>query len=99
MGSPSRPILTDIFMGKLGQTKFKHTVEGTALYCRYIDDTFVVYNNRKHSMCLFNLFNKAHNDIDFTIEGTVDGKFLFLNVGIKQISDGTLQRHIHCRNT
>lgn len=63
-------------MGNLGHTKIRHAVETTALSCGYINDTFLVCNKHTHSMDLLNLFNKAHNDIDFTIRHEV-GKFYF----------------------
>ncbi|CAH8477181.1 unnamed protein product [Schistosoma mattheei] len=99
MGSPLGPILADIFMGHLEQKKLKHAIDSTTLYCRYMDDTFPVRNNHQHSMYLLSLFSKVHKDIEFTMEHEVDDKFHFLDIGISRTSDGTLQRHIHRKNT
>ncbi|CAH8579144.1 unnamed protein product [Schistosoma curassoni] len=52
-----------------------------------------------HSMYLLSLFSKVHKDIEFTMEHEVDDKFHFLDIGIRRTSDGTLQRHIHRKNT
>lgn len=83
MGSPLGPILADIFMGKLELKKLKHAIDGTTLYCRYIDDTFLVCNNHKHAIRLLDLFNKAHKDIKFIVEQEVEGKFHFVDIGIR----------------
>ncbi|VDO72313.1 unnamed protein product [Schistosoma mattheei] len=99
MGSPLGPILADIFMGNLELKKLKRAIDGTTMYCRHIDDTFLVCNNHEHAIELIDLFNKAHKDIEFTMEQEVEGKFHFLDIGIKRTSDGTIHRHIHHKNT
>lgn len=98
MGSPLGLILANIFIGNLERQKFKHVIDGTTFYCRYIDDTFFVCNNHKYFMNLINQFNKTHKDIAFTTKHEVEGISLFLDNGIRWISDDTLQRYIHCKN-
>lgn len=49
-------------------------------------------------MYLLNMFSKAHDDIDFTMEHEAEGKFHFLDIEIQQTSDGTLQRRIQRKN-
>lgn len=75
MGSLLGQILADIFMGNPEQAMIKHLIEGTTLHCRYTDNRFFVYNNQKDSMYLQDLFNRAHNDLDFTKEHEVKGRF------------------------
>lgn len=48
----------------------------------------------KHSTYLFNLFNKTHSEIEFTIKHEQNEKSQFLDLGTILTPAGQLQRHI-----
>ncbi|CAH8510742.1 unnamed protein product [Heterobilharzia americana] len=58
-------------------------------YCRYVCD------NMNHASKLFDTFNQAHPNIDFTTRYENDNKFNFLNLSIRQRCDGTPEKTIH----
>ena len=51
-----------------------------SFYIRYIDDIFVVFENKKDSFSLLEFLNTKHRNIMFTKELNVDGKLPFLDV-------------------
>lgn len=63
--------LAHIFMGNLDQRELKHVIVGTTLNCKYIDDTFLVCRNPKHSMNIHNLLNKTHEVKDSNMKHEV----------------------------
>ncbi|VDP99114.1 unnamed protein product [Trichobilharzia regenti] len=44
MGSPLGPIFANIFLTKLENSPLKDEIAKMEMYCRYMDDTFVVYD-------------------------------------------------------
>ncbi|CAH8484591.1 unnamed protein product [Schistosoma mattheei] len=95
MGSPLGPIMADIFMGYLENTILKQAINETTEYSRYVDDTFIICNNKQHAIRLLKLFNNAHTNIHFTMEHEQNDMFHFLDVAIKRRRDGTVQRSIY----
>ncbi|CAH8643572.1 unnamed protein product [Schistosoma mattheei] len=99
MGSPLGPILADIFMGYLENMVLKQTISETTEYSRYVDDTFIVCNNKQHAIHMLKHFNNAHPNIQFTMEHEQNDMFHFLDVAIKRRRDGTVQRSIYRKST
>ncbi|VDP50727.1 unnamed protein product [Schistosoma margrebowiei] len=99
MGSPLGPILADIFMGYLENMLLKQTISETTEYSIYVDDTFIVCNNKQHEIRMLKHFNNAHPNIQFTMEHEQNDMFHFLDVAIKRRRDGTVQRSLYRKST
>ena len=99
MGSPLGPILADIFMGNLEQTRLKSAISQTNFYTRYVDDTFVILNSFNDAAQVLKVLNSTHPNINFTMECEKDDKFHFLDLGIQRDIDGKIIRYIHRKET
>ena len=69
MGSPLGPILANIFMTDLENkvfTKFQGNLP--TFYKRYVDDIFLVFNDRDDSELFLEFMNCQHSNIKFTLE-------------------------------
>ena len=67
MGSPLGPTLANIFMGHLESLYFQNGHRPIAYY-RYVDDCFVLFNNKTECDSMFAAFNLLHPSINFTLE-------------------------------
>ena len=67
MGSPLGPALTNIFVGYY-ETKLFQTISKPAMYYRYMDDTFVVFNNENQCEVFLERLNSLHHSFQFTME-------------------------------
>ena len=78
MGSPLGPVMANIFMNNL-ETKALEAFVGTSplLYRRYVDDTFLVFNNRNDMSVFFNWINTQHPNIKFTKEEESNNELCF----------------------
>ena len=56
------------------------------IYKRYVDDTFMVFNNVEHVELFLNFVNSIHSNIKFTYEKENDNKLSFLDVLIQKTS-------------
>ncbi|VDQ13040.1 unnamed protein product [Trichobilharzia regenti] len=66
MGSPLGPIFANIFLAKLENSLLKEELAKMEMYCRYMDDTFIVYDVGLNSDLILNNFYNAH-PVDNTI--------------------------------
>ena len=95
MGSPLGPLLADVFISKL-ETKVLHPlIEKFSLYCRYMDDIFVIASVNISPDEVLNQFNAAHTSVNLTSELETDGKLNFLDVNVVKTPDGTLKREVY----
>ena len=99
MGSPLGPILADIFLGHLENTVLKRQISKTVVYLRYMDDIFVIFNSRSNSRTTLQEFNRAHVNIKFTSEHENKDMLPFLDVGLKRLECGRIQRSIYHKPT
>lgn len=99
MGSPLGPVLADIFMSKLETTVLKDIIEKLKIYRRYIDDTFILCDNRLNTMELLETFNSSHPRLKFTLETEQNNYLPFLDVGIHKTPTGELLRSVHRKAT
>ena len=99
MGSPLGPILADIFMSSLENTKLKQFIDGFVVYKRYVDDIFCVTEENIDLKELVNCFDSAHSNIKFSVEPEFENQLNFLDVTLKRQSDGSIQRSIHRKPT
>ena len=85
MGSPLAPVLANMFMCYLEHQMFTNYV-GTLplLYRRYVDDSFLIFDNEKSVLPFFNYFNNLHKNIKFTKESQSEeiNEFPFLDLKI-----------------
>ena len=80
MASPLGPILADIFMSMLETKVLNQHIKNLDFYCRYVDDTFILCDNRTDVNELLNIFNGAHHLIKFTMESESNQMLPFLDV-------------------
>ena len=81
MGSSLAPVLANLFMGH-HERIWLQQYDGPAIYfyCRYVDDTFCLFNNEKDALEFFQYINDKHPSIRFTMETEVKHKLPFLDV-------------------
>jgi hypothetical protein len=91
MGSRLGPIIANIFMDYFEcQHMNELTKLGVKLWLRYVDDTFVVINNKNQADKILDFLNKCHPTIKFTIEKETNNEINFLDVKVKRELDGTI---------
>ena len=52
-------------------------------YTRYVDDIFVVTQNETELINFYHEMNTLHQNLEFTLERSVDRKLLFLDTDVK----------------
>ena len=85
MGSPSGPVLANLFMGyheNIWLSEFK-TYE-VVLYRRYVDVIISLLACKKDADKFFSIFNSRHPNIKFTLEKEKDKKISFLDICINK---------------
>lgn len=84
---------TDISMGYLVNIVIKQATSKTKEYCRYVDHTFTVFNDKQYAIRLFNLFIIAHLNIQFTMNHEQNDMFHF--IAIRHRRNGTFERSVY----
>ena len=79
MGSPLGPALANIFVG-YHESKLFSKLSKPIVYCRYVDDTFVIFNNELDFDNFFNNLNLLHPALQFTFEKENNSSLPFLDV-------------------
>ena len=90
MGSPLGPTLANAFLC-YHETKWldECPLEFKPLvYNRYVDDCFLVFQEKGHVDKFLNYLNSRHNHISFTVEHEVDNSLPFLDVRVTRSRDG-----------
>ena len=83
MGSPLGPSLANFFLGHIEQTKlFQSEDFYPIVYLRYVDDILAVFEKGTTYHPFFELLNKQHTNLKFTVEEATENSFPFLNVNI-----------------
>ncbi|CAH8436738.1 unnamed protein product [Schistosoma rodhaini] len=99
MGSPLGPLLADCFMANLENSALRQIIEKFHLYKRYMDDTFIICDDNMDHNEILNIFNNCHPSIQFTLETESNHEFHFLDVHLKRLPDGYLQRSMYRKPT
>ena len=94
MGSPLGPILANIFVGYL-ESKLFLNCKSPLMYLRYVDDTFVMFENRQESSSFLNDLNNLHKNLSFTKEEEHNNSLNFLDVCVQRSVEGELLTKIH----
>ena len=83
MGSPLGPILANLFMGvKEDQWLQEYSGIKPEFYRRYVDDTFLVFENEAEGDRFFEYLNTRHQNIKFTKETESSNGIPFLDIYI-----------------
>ena len=89
MGSPLAPVLADIFMSTLEERFLaSYSGIGPGYYRRYVDDTFLVFNNSAEALSFFAYVNSQHPNIKFTMDSENNSSLPFLDVKIDRTANG-----------
>ena len=83
MGSPLGPALANIFVGFCESKLFKN-VKKPLFYHRYVDDTFVAFNNEVDCEEFLCHLNSLHPSLRFTFEKECDNCLPFLDVLVEK---------------
>ena len=67
-------------------------------YNRYVDDTFVLFNDKSHAQLFLDYINSKHNNIKFTMECEVNNSISFLDASIKRV-DNKFDISVHRKPT
>ena len=82
MGSPLGPALANIFVGYYEKKLFSE-ISKPAVYFRYVDDTFVIFQNEKESEEFLVRLSGLHSSLQFTLEKK-NNSLSFLDVHVKR---------------
>ena len=100
MGSPLGPILDNIFISQLENKAInKFTGNKPAIYKRYVDDCFLVFNDVDDSELFLEYMNNIHANIKFTVETEKDNHLSFLDVLITRTEDGLINTTLYRKPT
>ena len=83
MGSPLGPTFANFHMGNLEQSVLCDQNIKPNIYCRYVDDIFVVVRNEDHLKHSYKKECSHPRVLSFTYEISVNEKIPFLDVNIK----------------
>ena len=99
MGSPVSPIVANLYMDYLEQKALSTTPCPPRLWCRYVDDTFVIHKEANKQGFLQHI-NSVDPAIKFTVEDNKeDGSILFLDTIVKPEVDGSLSITVYRKPT
>ena len=100
MGSPLGPVLANIFMSHF-EDKALDKYDGNLplFYKRYVDDTFVVFNDSEDCELFFEYFNTQHRNIKFTLEHETSDCISFLDVLVTRNEEGTIETSMYRKET
>ena len=79
MSSPLGPALANIFVG-YQEAKLFNIAKRPLVYCRYVDNTFAVFNNEEDCNTFLTHLNSLHPSLRFTYEKESNHSLPFLNV-------------------
>ena len=90
MGRPVSPVATNIFLNHFETEVLAECSQNCkpVFYKRYLDDTFLLFNNAEEAQQFFTYMNRKHSNINFTFEGEINGAVNFLDVMVKRDSGG-----------
>ena len=93
MGSPLGPIFSSFFVGYLESELFLKC-KSPLVYLRYVDDTFVMFENKQESSSFLNYLN-LHKNFKFAKEEEHNNLLNFLDVCVQRLVDGEPLTKIH----
>ena len=97
MGSPLAPTLANFYMCNLENKAFTELTIKPKIYCRYVDDCFIVIDNIKELHSLKNYFEN-NSVLKFTFETEINKKLPFLDVSVKR-TEHQISTSVYCKPT
>ena len=97
MGSPLGPALANIFVGYYEEKLFSE-ISKPAVYFRYVDDTFVVFQNEKESEEFFIRLIGLHSFLQFTFEKEKNNSLPFFDVYVEH-TKGSYETKVYRKPT
>ena len=97
MGSPLGPALANIFVGYYEEKLFSE-ISKPAVYFRYVDDTFVIFQNEKESEEFLIRLNGLHSSLQFTFEKEKNNSIPFLDVHVEH-TKGSYETKVYRKPT
>ena len=84
MGGSMGPVLANIFMCYMETKWLEQCPKGSKplFYKRYVDDTFLLFNNLDQVQSFHTFLNSQHPNIKFTIELECEGKLPFIGISV-----------------
>ena len=79
IGSPLGPALANIFVGYY-ESKLFNKISKPTVYCRYVDDTFSLFQRETDFQKFLNCFNSLHPSLKLTNEIEINSSLPFLDV-------------------
>ena len=100
MGSSLGQILADIFMSDL-ENKVFDTFDGNLplFYKRYVDDIFLVFNDRDDCELFYEYMNRQHPNIKFTLDIEENECLPFLDVLVSRSADSVVSTSLYRKDT
>ena len=100
MGSPLGPVLANIFMSHFEQQALSNYTDTKPLmYRRYVDDTFLIFENESNMDSFFSYISNLHPNIKFTRETEQNNNISFLDISITRQFDNTLATSVYHKPT
>ena len=97
MGSPTSPIVANLFMEDLEVQAIMTSPSPPVLWKRFLDDTFTIIKKQPKNSFLEHL-NSINPSTKFTTEETgTDGSMPFLDILITPKDDGSLQTSVYIK--
>ena len=96
-GSPLVRALANIFVGYNKEMLFFEISE-TAVCFRYVDDTFVIFQNEKESEEFLIRRSGLHSSLQFTFEKEKNNSLPFLEVHV-EYTKGSYETKVYCKPT
>ena len=84
MGSPLGPALANIFVGYYETLLFNNNTKKPLMYHRYVDDTFVAFDNERDCDEFLSRLNSLHPSLLFTFEKESNNSLPFLDVLVEK---------------
>ena len=97
MGSPLAPLLANWFVSNL-ETDLFHKHQEPKMYCRYVDDIFSVFSNKKQGIEFNEKLNNIHKAMVFTMETSMINQLPFLDINIR-IKDDQFSTSIYKKSS
>ena len=69
------------------------------MYRRYVDDTFLVFNDRDDAELFLDFMNSLHKNIKFTVEIEENNCLPFLDVFITRNDEGNISTSMYRKKT
>ena len=100
MGSPIGPTFANVFLSHYEKLWLQDCPDQfkPLLYRRYVDDTFLMFQDPNHIPLFLNYLNSKHDNIEFTSEVETNNCLPFLDIKIEK-SHGGFQTSIYRKPT